>query len=252
MNDGGSPRRRQAPTGEWQCEGAHEYCYDELSAAQVPEPTPAGTQTDSKSSVPVGAWMTIIGSLVVGIGALLPWATESIGGVTVNRNAFQLGDHQSVTWVGPILIVFAVIGILIAGVRNSSPIIPQGMQRSAVVLGLVTIVVIFFNLPTAPSGLSPLVTFTVGFGVWLCAIGGALVFVGGIVLRSKHDPPASDERVGIEAIQAALMTPLGIVRHRPDLEEEAKRRREAKARDRVNDKQFQQMQRRFEQRLGRP
>lgn len=192
-------RRRQAPTGEWQYQGDNGSWYDEPEAgaappAGAPTPVPPVEYVEPRSSAtPVGALMTILGSVVVGVATLLPWATESIGFVSISRNAFQLGDHESVTYVGPVLVVLAAVGVIIGTTRLAGVLLPRGMQASLVVLGVAIVLVIAFSYPTRPSGLSSsiagvLVSFAVGFGFWLCLVGGAIIVLGGVVMLSKPNP----------------------------------------------------------------
>lgn len=143
--------------------------------------------------------MVILGSILVGVATLLPWATESIGAVSISHNAFELGNHRSVTYVGPVVVVLAVIGVLIAVARLTGGSVPRRVQTSAVVLGVAMVLVIALSYPARPSGLSSslagvLVSFAVGFGFWLCLVGALVVFFGGLVMLSRprvQRPPST-------------------------------------------------------------
>ena len=191
-----SPRRRQAPTGEWQYLGADGYWYDDLAMTSSPSPATKSASTKSTSTIPVGAWMAVVGSVAAAIGTLLPWGSASLGFVSVNRNAFQLGTRESVTWTGPVVIILAVVGAMIGIARLTNSSMPRGLQTSALVLGIAMALVVGVSYPTAPSGLSSEVIWSVGFGFWLCVIGAAVVIGGGIVMRSRtSEPTVSDTPV---------------------------------------------------------
>jgi hypothetical protein len=195
----GGARRRQSPTGEWQYQGADGYWYDEPETtsapntssgpSQIPAPNPASLT----SAIPVGAWMAIIGSVLAGAGTLLSWGSLSIGAIGVDRNAFQLGSGKSVTWVGPIIIILAVIGLLIGIARLINATMPLGLQTSALVLGVCLAIVVGVNYPTEPAGVPSSVAgvsvvWSVGVGFWLSLIGAVIIFGGGVVMRVRQRP----------------------------------------------------------------
>lgn len=204
------PRRRQAPTGEWQYLGADGYWYEESPggahaprhaqtptpiSSSVPTPAQAAPSHDaSTSSVPAGGWLAIVGSFLVGLGTVLPWVSASALIVTVNRNAFQLGANESLTAVGPVLVILAVVGVAIGVARLTRSSVPRGMQTSAVVLGFAMLLLVVLNYPIRPSGLGSAVIWSVTYGFWICAIGAAVVIVAGFTLRSgaekaEKEPP---------------------------------------------------------------
>jgi hypothetical protein len=64
---------------------------------------------------------------LVAIGSLLAWMTASAGIISISRNAFQMGDHESMTADGPIVMVLGLIliGIGIARLTNTEPPQPK-------------------------------------------------------------------------------------------------------------------------------
>jgi hypothetical protein len=193
MTSSGEPGRRQSPTGEWQFQGADGYWYDDqaLAAAATPPATTRRSSFPPVRAMEPFSIATIIGSVLVVIGTLLPWATQTLGPISANRSAFQLGAHESITWVGPTLVLLAVVTAFIGlrGLRGAP--LPRYLSILAVVLGVAMVVEIIIGYPKSPQGLSNLESFTVGIGFWVCLIGGIVVFVGALVmLIQSEDQPA--------------------------------------------------------------
>ncbi len=107
--------RRQATDGEWQelredgywypVEGPaiHEAFVGSLLSATPPSAAP------KNSTVPAGGWMAIIGGALMIVGAVLPWVTASAAfGVSLSRNAFQLGNNNGFSIDGVVAVIIGV------------------------------------------------------------------------------------------------------------------------------------------------
>lgn len=147
-----------------------------------------GTEPAS-TTVPAGAWLAIIGGLIIAISSLLPWVTASVFTVTLNRNGFQLGNDNSFSVDGVICIILGVVTVLIGIVRLTNSASPRFIQRSAIVTGIGAGLVYanrYGDLQNFVKGLNakPDVTASVAYGFWLLAVGAAITFVSGLILHS--------------------------------------------------------------------
>jgi hypothetical protein len=100
----------------------------------LPTPPPVGTVTQTSPPSNKGGptfeddprtvlcWTVVAAGALVAIGSLLAWMTASAGIISISRNAFQMGDHESMTADGPIVMVLGLIliGIGIARLTNTS------------------------------------------------------------------------------------------------------------------------------------
>jgi hypothetical protein len=128
-------------------------------------------------------WAIVISGLLVAGSTLMSWLTASIDFGTVNRNAFQLGIHESLSSTGPIALLLGLlmIGIGIARLTNSK--MPQSLQQSPVVIALG----VCADLGLQYSGLqnwvrnseSPVIIASIGTGYWICCAGAILGVVAG-------------------------------------------------------------------------
>lgn len=183
-------RRRQAPTGEWQYEGADGYWYDEApAAAAAPAPGATVAGAPPSSAVHAGAWFVVIGAALGGLGALLPWTTAVAPLATVDRNAFQLGENASISSVGPALVVLAVAGVVLGIVILVGARVPRNVLILPVLLGASMTLLVGSNYPQLSGVRRDIRSFdgtvSVSYGYWLAIVGGGLVLVGGIILLSR-------------------------------------------------------------------
>ncbi len=143
------------------------------------------------STVPAGATFSLMGGLLIAGGTLLPWYTVTSGLATVNQNGFQLGTNRSLSWAGPALLLLGIVTVVIGVVRLAGGRMPSTIQRSPVVTGLVGGAVLLFSYPvptetTQRLANAGLVSTSVGYGYWICAVGCGVAVVGGVILRDRR------------------------------------------------------------------
>jgi len=82
----------------------------------------APSQIVGGDSRTVLCWAVVAGGALLSIGTLFAWMTASAGIISVSRNAFQMGAHESVTADGPIVLILGLIilGIGITRLTNTS------------------------------------------------------------------------------------------------------------------------------------
>jgi hypothetical protein len=162
--------------------------------------------------MPAGAWLAIIGGILLAVGTLLPWMTFGLGELT--RNGFQLGADESLTADGPVLVLLGVLTAVIGITRLTNSSMPRGIQRSTLVTGLISGAVVGLNW----SGIHSLVqnvqgTGTlaqVGYGYWICAIGAGLAVFSGFILRPKQakTPKQARQKTGTAWVVAIVIVAL--------------------------------------------
>lgn len=139
------------------------------------------------STVPAGGWLAIAGGLILAIGTLLPWVTLGLGNLT--RNGFQMGQNDSVSIDGPLLLTLGVVTVIIGITRLTGTAMPAWIARSTIWTGLIAGI----SLWADHSGLQDLVskaqglqiTAAIGYGYWICAVGAGIAVVAGFVLNSN-------------------------------------------------------------------
>jgi hypothetical protein len=175
---------RVIPPGYWRSGDGRLY---PLAPGTMPHTPAAAPRTHAGSTVPAGGWFAIVGGGLLTIGPLLPWVTVGLGAVT--RNGFQLGQNDTITPDGPIVLILGIVTIVAGIVRLTGSLMPGWIQRSPVVTGIGAGLVLWANW----SGLQHLVrtiqgagiTAAVGYGYWICAVGAAVAVIAGLVLQSN-------------------------------------------------------------------
>jgi len=142
--------------------------------------------------------MILIGGALVVAGSFLPWITIRAPFVgTLTRSGTEGGDGIGTLIVG---IVIGLAGLAKMGGFN----LPSFFNRSPIILGAIAALIVGIDLPdilnrihTAEEA-SPVVTASVGSGVWTVFVGAALTLVGGLQARSiasKPQPEAAPSAV---------------------------------------------------------
>jgi hypothetical protein len=141
------------------------------------------------TTTPAGAWLAIVGGVLISIGSLLPWiAVASV--VSISRNAFQLGANESLTVDGPICILLGIVTLIIGITRLTGSTMPRFIQRSSIITGIAVGVLLILDW----SGLHDLVNqingtngaiASIGYGYWVSGVGALVAIVGGLVLRTS-------------------------------------------------------------------
>jgi hypothetical protein len=193
---------RQASDGQWQELRADGYWYpvgplNPLGSAGSLQVTQSSAAAKD-STVPAGGWMAIIGGALMIIGAVLPWATATTAfGGNLSRNAFQLGNNAGFSIDGVVAVLMGVVTIVIGGVRLTNSRSPRFLQRSAIITGVVAILICadrysgLNNLANSVRGSHSLVSASIGYGFWLLGVGGVVAITAGFILRSKSTMASS-------------------------------------------------------------
>jgi hypothetical protein len=144
------------------------------------------------ATVLAGAGFAIAGGLLMGASAFLPWLTAHALVINVNRNAFQLGNRFGFSPDGLILIGLGVITITIGMARLARSTVPRYLQRSTIVTGLGALLIVFNREPPIHTVVRQLnkagsgaVSASIGYGVWVACLAGAVAIIGGLILRAK-------------------------------------------------------------------
>ena len=125
----------------------------------------------------------VVSGVLIGAGSLAPWLeTRGLSG----GNAFHLGIF------GALLISLGVLTVVVAISSLPPSPLPHLLQRSSIVTGIASSVVMGAAWPQLHPVLSPLKVAKgdaawVGFGYWMCGVGVGVAVIGGIALpRAKQ------------------------------------------------------------------
>lgn len=171
-----------------------------------PPPGPSVELSDSDelesgdSTLPAGAWLTIIGGVVAVVSGFLPWFsfTSTFSG-SLNRNAYQLGNNSSFSVTGAVLLLLGTVGIVIGIARLTRSRMPNFLQRSPIVLGCAVALAAVLQISSinhlaekVNNTCNAQCTASIGFGLYTALGGAALLLVGGVVLRTNNDSSQSE------------------------------------------------------------
>jgi uncharacterized integral membrane protein len=162
------------------------FCGRDLSRPAVPE------RADAKA----GAWIALAGGFILAISGFLPWFTASVLAESVSRNGMQLGQGDSFSVDGLLMLLLGLVTVVIAISRLANFPVPRWLQRSPVVVGIVAAVIAGSDIPSindlvnSVRSSSSLATASVGFGVYVAIASGVVAAVGGLMLR----PPKVQQR----------------------------------------------------------
>jgi FtsH-binding integral membrane protein len=123
------------------------------------------------------------------LGTLLAWMTATTGLGGVSRNAFQLGNGESLTVDGPIAFVLGLILVGIAIARLTGSAMPRYLQRSPVVVALGAFLLLALEFVSLHDWVkrrtSSVVIASIGVGFWVCCAGSLVALFGGALERSE-------------------------------------------------------------------
>jgi len=157
---------------------------------------PAEVEAKARTDI-AGAIITMFGGGMLVLSALLPWMTAQALMITINRNAFQLGDRMGFSADGLVLTLLGLVAILIGITRAVRTSLPPFIQRSPIIVGVFAVFVPLLRigsinaLANQVSSASGLASASVGFGLWLAIFAAVITVVGGIVLRKAAVTEAS-------------------------------------------------------------
>lgn len=177
---------RQNPSGEWEWQ-AEDGKWHPQEYAPVLQ---AGKS--SSDTTPTGAFLAIAAGAVMIIGSFLPWFTAHLGVVSINRNAFQLGNNYGFSMDGVIVLALGLVTIAIGISRLTRSEMPRWIQRSCIITGVIcgvfalSDVSSITNLAHRVENSSSLVTAGVGYGLPVTVVGSAIAVIAGFILRTKR------------------------------------------------------------------
>ncbi len=173
--------------GWWKASDGKWYPPDQRPATQPPPPPPGAPQpqspalVDAPRSHPAARWLLVAGAALVIIGAPLPWAEVSapfVGSLTKNGTE---GDG----------IITLILGLALVGLGAPAIFggkrLKVGLAVGAVIVAGLVMVVAGVDIADVQDIVNDveaeeaLATASVGMGLWLTAIGGALAFCGAAV-----------------------------------------------------------------------
>ena len=132
-------------------------------------------------------YLGLIGGILVLIGTFTDWTSSTAGGITSRITGYDFLSADRwwpaiATLVGGVLALLGGIGLL-AAKRIVGVLFPIGGTLAIVGAFYATIRVAQMALITI--GLGGATRVSVGYGILLCFIGGALALIGTFSLRSK-------------------------------------------------------------------
>jgi hypothetical protein len=131
------------------------------------------------------AILTLVGAGLVLIGIFSPWVTATgLFGISINRDALQLGADLRTTWVGPVLILLSAVMFVVGGllVALSSP--ARSLWHLPLWSGIVSGFVVVLSIPVGLNQGNG-VTQTLGFGPFICGFGSACAIVAAVIWRAQ-------------------------------------------------------------------
>lgn len=146
------------------------------TAASCPHCGHRPTTATATGSLNVAAAIILLGGVLVAIGAFLPWATASTAFGSLSRSGLEGGDGIFVLPLG------AVIGLL-GLTRLQRPGLP-GNRLTMVLLGVISLGAAWFEGSRIQGNIDSIttsyVTATLGAGIYVIGVGGALVLLASL------------------------------------------------------------------------
>jgi hypothetical protein len=151
-------------------------------------------------TTPSGAWLAIVGGVLMVIGTVTPWFSDTALGISISRDAFQLGTKDALTFDGPVILLLGIVTIVIGVSRLTRTAPPRFLQRSSIVTAIVVAIVLInrysgiHDLVKQINSGSSLAVASIGYGFWVCAAGAVAALIGGFVLRGANKQSTSSQR----------------------------------------------------------
>ncbi len=159
--------------------GGPRICSSAGSPASLPAASPA------RPSIPVAAWLVIVGAALVGLGSVLTWGTfpAEVEAFGIPRSFNGFTELEGESRDGPFFAVFAAIlagfGLTMLLAKRLVPILIIGMVLAG--FGLVASVIDLVDVANPDSIVRAALDPDVGPGLPL-VVGGFAVVLGGLVL----------------------------------------------------------------------
>lgn len=180
---------------------------------------------------PYGFLASALGAVVLGLAVFLPWygigitaqgvaAVESrdnqvvaqfgntalqqqLGGLhaqlssIAGRQIASISAHQAFSRIGPLLLIVAGLGILIAliSVAREQPSELDASGGWVALLGAIALVCVLYRMLARPAGEQPFLTLSLREGAWLALLGAVAMIAGGLWPRRMRSDHASAEQL---------------------------------------------------------
>jgi hypothetical protein len=187
--------------------------------------------TMARDRSPYGFLASSLGAIVLGLAVFLPWygvglttrgvafvehrdnqvvaqfgnaaLQEQLGSVHAALSSIagrQLGSvsaHQAFSRIGPLLLILAGLGVLIAlfSAARGQPSDFDATGSWIALLGAIAIVCVLYRMVARPTGDVPYLTLPLREGAWLALLGATAMIAGGLWPRRLRAGGASPEQV---------------------------------------------------------
>lgn len=143
-------------------------------------PSPTGPRTEEFGSTIA----VLIGGGLLALGSFLPWLQASVPLIgSISRNGLDGGGD------GIITLLLGVVTLIIGAVRMSGSQMPPVLQKSPVVTGIAAVVLVVIDGVSVSERVSDVssagASASIGYGLYVCGLGGVLAIIGGLGLRAS-------------------------------------------------------------------
>ena len=139
-----------------------------------------------------GAAIGLIGGILAIVGAIMPWwiatASVSAGGFTVSASVPLLGIF---TLGGLLCLVFGALGLVMALIKNKATSLITVVCGVLALAASLMVGAFLATANVAVPGASANASVTPSFGMWIAAIGGIVLIIGGALAFLETNKPAA-------------------------------------------------------------
>jgi hypothetical protein len=134
--------------------------------------------------------VALVGGALLVLSAFLPWFTATVFTLSISRNGMQLGQGDSFSIDGLLMVLFGVEVLIVAVTRLTAAQLPTWLQSSTIVVGVAAVAVALFEIPSVNDLVnhvrqsSSIAVASVGFGLYVAILGGLVAVGGGIAMRT--------------------------------------------------------------------